>query len=127
MKNPTRLLLLLLALPGAAQAQSTIEGFWQDTARRILFDRRAPSSGGSYELVDLLYDDEYAIKVVSANADSIQFIRSAKSPACSMHHRCRLDGEQLFCSLENVCREDGSPAAQLCGRTARKAANKARS
>lgn len=130
------LLCLALLSAGPAVAQSpaggkTIEGFWQDTARRILFDRRAPSSyvygtwnpldpqqtypsarqirksGGSYELVELLYDDEYAIKVVSANAQSIQFIRSAKFPACSMHHRCRLDGDQLFCALENICREDG--------------------
>ena len=131
MKRLAGLVLLLLTLPGAAQAQSTIEGFWQDATRRILFDRRAPASyvygawspldqqqtypsakqirksGGGYELVDLLYDDEYAIKVMSASHDSIQFIRSATFPACSMNHRCRLDGEQLFCSLENICREGG--------------------
>ena len=134
--NGRWLLCLGLLLPFPAHAQysgdaKTIEGFWQDTERRILFDRSAPAtyaygtwnhldpqqtypsakqirkSGGSYELVDLLYDDEYAIKIVSADAGSIQYIRSAKFPACSMYHRCRLDGEQLFCSLENICREDG--------------------
>src|SRR5712692_5396804 len=82
--------MLLLLAPTAAEAQ-TIEGFWQDSERRILFDRRAPASyqygawtpldqqqtypsakqirnsGGRFELVDLLYDDEHAIKVVGAD------------------------------------------------------------
>ena len=122
------LLLVLTATPLYAQ---TIEGFWQDAERRILFDRRAPASykygawtqldqeqtypaaksirksGGRYELIDLLYDEEYAVKVLSANEQSIEFIRSAQFPACAMHHDCRLEGEQLFCALQNVCREDG--------------------
>ena len=28
-------------------------------------------------------------------------------PVCAMHHSCRLDGEQLFCALENLCLENG--------------------
>ncbi len=122
--------MLLLLAATAAEAQ-TIEGFWQDSERRILFDRRAPASyqygawtpldqqqtypsakkirnsGGRFELVDLLYDDEHAIKVVGADDRAITFIRSAKFPACAMRHSCRLDGEQLFCALENLCLENG--------------------
>jgi hypothetical protein len=114
-----------------AQAGKTIEGFWQDSARRILFSRDAPSaylygtwnaldpqqtypaakhirrSGRSFELTDLLFDDEYTIKVVSAREDGIEFVRSTQSPACGMRHQCRLDGDELFCSLENICREGG--------------------
>src|SRR3954467_11184716 len=127
-----KVLPVLLALAASAQAQSpkTIEGFWQDTERRILFSRNAPPSyvygrwtaldqqqtyptakqirrsGAKFELIDLLYDDdEHVIRIVGAKEDGIEFVRSMKSPACDMRHQCRLDGEQLFCSLENVCRE----------------------
>jgi hypothetical protein len=137
--------LLAVATTGGAQYSSqvekpvsevqggrkTIEGFWQDIARRILFARDAPASyvygqwtlldplqtyptaklirrsGTAYELVDLLYDDEYAIKVLSANESGIEFVRSTKLPACAMHHRCRLEGAEMVCSLENICREGG--------------------
>ncbi len=115
----------------AQGSRQTIEGFWQDTARRILFSRDAPPSyvygqwtsvdpaqtyptakqirrsGSTYEVVDLLYDDEYVIKVLSANESVIEFVRSAKLPACAMHHRCRLEGAEMVCSLENICREGG--------------------
>ena len=113
--------------------QKTIEGYWQDTARRILFARDAPPayaygnwtsldpgqtyptakqirrSGAGFELVDLLYDDEHAISIVKATNQSIEFVRSTKFPACAMHHLCRLEGnnDELFCSLEDVCREGG--------------------
>ena len=143
MKTPGRLLFVLLALAGAALAQSpsapkqqdgrkTIEGYWQDTARRILYARDAPPgyaygtwnaldqsqtypaakairrSGSGYELVDLMYDDsEHAIKVVSAGENRIEFIRSLKFPACSMRHVCRMEGDELFCALENTCEEQG--------------------
>ena len=124
----TAVLLMLLAAATLAEAQ-TIEGFWQDAERRILFDRRAPSSyryggwtkldldqtypsakeirkaAGGYDVVDLLYDDEYAIKVLSADGQHIRFIRTAKFPACTMHHDCRLEAAQLVCALENVCQE----------------------
>ena len=131
--------LVLLALATTAQAQiapgatKTIDGFWQDAARRILFARDAPPSyvygkwtsldlkqtypsakeirrsGGRAELIDLLYDDEHPISIVSSANDRIEFVRSSKYPVCAMRHSCRLDasGDELFCSLENVCREAG--------------------
>jgi hypothetical protein len=116
---------------GGVQAGKTIEGFWQDTSRRILFSRDASPayvygtwnaldqqqtypaakqirrSGRGFELIDLLYDDEHTIKVVSAREDGIEFVRATQSPACGMRHRCRLAGDELFCSLENICREGG--------------------
>ncbi|HKA41574.1 MAG TPA: hypothetical protein VKF40_06260 [Burkholderiales bacterium] len=112
-------------------AQKTIEGYWQDTARRILFTRDAPASyaygqwtaldqsqtypsakqirksAKGFELVDLLYDDTYAIRIVRADDRSIEFVRSAPFPACEMRHTCSLQGEEMLCSLENVCREGG--------------------
>jgi len=125
------LAMVFFVLSAAAQAQ-TIEGFWQDSARRILFDRSAPPSykygtwdkldlgqtypsvkqirrqSDAYDLVELLYEDtEVSVKVVGADAKSIRFIRTAVFPACAMHHSCRLEGEQLFCALENFCRVDG--------------------
>ena len=135
--------LVLLTLTGAALGQSpsptkqlvdskSIEGYWQDTARRILYSREAlpgyaygawnrldqdqtyPSaklirrSGSAYGVVDLLYDDnEHTIKVVSASDNGIEFIRTLKFPACSMRHSCRLVGDELQCSLENTCEEKG--------------------
>ena len=112
-------------------AARTIEGYWQDTARRVLFMRGAPSSaiygtwtaldpqqtyplakqirksGTGYELVDLNYDDNYAIKILDAKGDVIEFVRSDKWSGCGMRHACRLTGEELFCSLENICRKEG--------------------
>ena len=111
----------------------TIEGYWQDMARRITFAREAPpgyvyggwtpldpeqtypsakqirKSGGTYELVDLLYDDDYAIEIVRAREDGIEFVRTMKSSACAIHHSCRLNAEALYCSLENICQEGGGP------------------
>ncbi|HVI71364.1 MAG TPA: hypothetical protein VM656_07750 [Pyrinomonadaceae bacterium] len=110
----------------------TIEGFWQDTARRILFARNAPptyvfgkwvvldqpdiyslakqirKSGATFELIELQYEEEeFPIKVTTAGEDRIEFTRSSKWSACAMHHRCRLDDGELFCSLEQLCRERG--------------------
>lgn len=123
-----KLLVLALLLAGTAHAQ-TIEGFWQDSARRILFDRAASASyeygrwtlldpqqtypsakqirksGKGFELIDLLYDDEEGIKVVRADDNSIEFIRTSTFTGCSMHHKCALEANQLLCSLENVCRD----------------------
>ncbi len=135
--------LVLLTLTGAALGQSpsptkqlgsskSIEGYWQDTARRILYSREAPPgyaygawnpldqgqtypsaklirrSSTGYGVVDLLYDDnEHTIKVVSASDSGIEFIRTLKFPACSMRHSCRLVGDELLCSLENTCEEKG--------------------
>ena len=123
---------IVLALVCTAAQAQTIEGFWQDAERRILFDRRAPASykygawtqldleqtypsakeirkaGDGYALVDLLYDEEYSIKVLAADAERIRFIRTATFPACAMHHDCRLDRGQLVCALENLCHEGGA-------------------
>lgn len=142
MRTFLRFPLLLLALACSALAQSPssmkqfggdgIEGYWQDTARRILYSRDAPPGyaygtwnqldpgqtypsaklirrlGSKYELVDLLYDDkEHTIRVVGASATGIEFIRTLSFPACSMHHLCRVDGDELFCVLENTCEERG--------------------
>lgn len=142
MKLHCLLLLSVAALCGCAQSQMTreadrgkavptIEGYWQDVSRRVLFMRDAPASsvygtwvsldqnqtypsakqirqsGTDYELVDLLYDHHYAIKVVNANEHRIEFIRSPNGGACGAHHDCRLDGAELACSVENICREAG--------------------
>ena len=133
MKTLCAIVFALLSISGAqaqSQAGKSIEGFWQDTARRILFSRDAPPtyeygrwnsldqkqtyptakeirrrSATSVELIDLLYDDEYAISTTGATEQGIDFVRSTKFPVCRMHHSCRLDGngDALFCSLENVC------------------------
>ena len=144
MRGFRRLPVVFLALAGAAYAQApspmkqlgdskTIEGYWQDASRRILYSRNAPQgyaygtwnalpqdqtypsakqirhSASGYAVVDLLYDDsEHTIRVVSASDTGIEFIRTLAFPACSMHHRCRLEGEELFCSLENTCEEKGA-------------------
>ena len=133
------LLLVLLAFATDAAAQvvpcgaKTIDGFWQDAARRILFARDAPPSyvygrwteldlkqtyptakqirrsPGGITLIDLLYDDEHPVSVVSSADDRIEFVRSSKYPECAMQHRCRLEasGDELLCALENACREGG--------------------
>ena len=112
-------------------AGKTIEGFWQDAARRILFARDAPSgyaygawttldleqtypsakriwrSGPTFELADLLYDHEEIIRVLKASPESIEFTRTSTWSGCSMRHKCRLQSEELFCALENICRAEG--------------------
>ena len=119
---------LLLLAATAAQAQ-TIEGFWQDSARRILFDRAAPASyeygrwnvldpqqtypaakqirklDKGFELIDLLYDAEEVIKVVRADDNSIEFVRTSTFTGCSMHHSCMQQVDEMICSLENSCRD----------------------
>jgi hypothetical protein len=123
----------LATAPNFAQAADgkTIEGFWQDSARRILFARNAPSgyayggwtvldsqqtypsakqiqrSASTFQLVDLLYDHEEVIRVVAASEKSIDFTRSSTWSGCVMHHKCSLQSGELFCALENVCREQG--------------------
>jgi len=142
MKQLCLLLLTPATLSASAQSQvareadsgnavPTIEGYWQDVARRVLFMRGAPASsvygkwvsldqeqtypsakqirksGTAYELVDLLYDKNYAIKVMSANEHRIEFVRSPNGGACEMRHTCRLEGAELSCSVEHICREAG--------------------
>jgi len=111
----------------------TIEGFSQDTARRILFSRDAPpdyvygrwnaldqaqtypsakqihKSGSGFEVVDLLYDDEEAIKIVRSGDQGIEFTRTNTWSGCTARHKCDLEGtNQLFCALETRCPKAGT-------------------
>jgi hypothetical protein len=120
----------LLALPAYGQ---TIEGYWQDTARRILFSRDAPpgyvygrwteldqaqtypsakqirKSAGGFEVVDLLYDDEELVKVVRSGEQGIEFTRTNTWSGCSARHKCDLEGaNQLVCALETRCPKAGA-------------------
>jgi hypothetical protein len=123
-----------LPLAAAADDSKTIEGYWQDSARRILFARGAPPSyiygqwtmldpeqtypsakhirrsPPGFDLVDLLYDDQEAIRVVGAREDAIEFTRTTKWSACSTHHRCALRAGELLCALESRCPEPGGEA-----------------
>jgi hypothetical protein len=119
--------LLLYGLASMAGAQ-TIEGYWQDTARRILFSPEAPPgyvfgrwteldqqqtypsakaiqrAAGGFDLVDLLYDDEESVKVVRASDQRIDFVRTNQLSSCAASHQCRLEsGNRLFCALETRC------------------------
>ena len=65
-------------------------------------------SGANFELIDFQYEEEdYPIRVINATEDSIEFVRTPRWSTCAMHHKCRLNGEELFCSKENLCREEG--------------------
>jgi hypothetical protein len=117
----------LLGFSAHAQptAGKTIEGDWQDTARRILFSASAPPdykyrqqtypsakqirrSASGFEVVDLLYDDQDAIKVLKASDSAIEFTRTSRWSGCSAYHRCGLDGErQLLCAIETKCPQAG--------------------
>jgi hypothetical protein len=115
-----RLLALLLWTMPAAAGQLGIEGYWQDTERRILYSPDAPPGyvyGGwtaldqaqTYELIDLLYDDEEQIKVVRATDDRIDFVRTNRLSRCSTNHNCALDGgDRLSCKLETRCPQAGA-------------------
>ena len=127
------LLLFLSAGSLPAHAADTIEGYWQDTERRILYSPDAPPgyvfggwtaidqqqtyptakhirrSGSGYELIDLLYDDEEQIKVVRATDERIDFARTNRLSHCSTQHDCALDGaDRLFCKLETRCPQAGA-------------------
>ena len=90
--------LLLIVAASAAGAQS-IEGYWQDTARRILFAADAPpgfeygrwtaldqnqtypsakqfrKGANGIEVVEFLYDDEEVLSVRRADEKAIEFTR----------------------------------------------------
>ena len=125
----------VLAISAHAQSpatQTTIEGYWQDTARRILFSRDAPPgyeygewtaldprqtypsakhirrSQSGFDLVDLLYDEQEAVQVLRASDSNIEFMRTNRWSGCSVHHRCGMDGDQLLCALSTTCPEKGA-------------------
>lgn len=127
------LALLLWTIAGAAAGQGTIEGYWQDTERRILYSPDAPPgyaygrwtgldqaqtypaakhirrSGGGYELIDLLYDEEEQIKVVRAGDERIDFVRTNRLSSCATSHACVLDqADRLSCALETRCPRAGA-------------------
>lgn len=138
--------LLSLVLCGSAQGQSvdpargTLEGFWQDTARRMLYSRSAPpsyaygartpldqgqtypaakhvrQSGSGWEMVDLNFDDaDYIVKTIAASAQNVQFIRTEKWSGCTMQHSCKLQAAEMICSLENVCPQGGEKVVDWRG------------
>lgn len=113
----------------SAHAQS-IEGFWQDTERRILFSADAPpgfqygrwtkldqnqtypsakqirKGASGVEVVELLYDDEEVLTVRRADEKTIEFTRANTWSKCSVLHRCDLQGaNDMLCSLETSCGE----------------------
>jgi hypothetical protein len=119
--------LLLLCFTGSAAAQ-TIEGYWQDTERRILFAADAPpgyeygrwttldqkqtyptakqfrKSAEGYSVIDLLYDDEEVLKVGRASEKSIEFTRTNTWSKCVAQHQCELNGaDRLLCAIETRC------------------------
>ncbi|HZR69424.1 MAG TPA: hypothetical protein VFB01_10295 [Burkholderiales bacterium] len=139
-KRGIPVLLLFSLACTAVQAQQTIEGFWQDVAGRTTFKRNAlpadtygawnereldatypqakliRKSASSFELTDLNYDEsDYSVRVVHAEAGRIAFVRKPSWSACRMEHDCRLDGAELFCSMQNVCPQDGRDVVEWRG------------
>jgi len=131
--------MLLVSEAFAQLTESSIEGYWQDSARRILFSAEAPP-GDAYgawtalddkqtypsakriaptpagvEVTDLLYGDDHAIEVVGASKDTIEFTRIAKASGCAMHHSCRLVGAELLCALQNLCLVQGQKVVDWRG------------
>ncbi len=124
------LLLCLSASSVPAYAGDTIEGYWQDTERRILYSPDAPPgyvfgrwtdldpqqtyptakhirrAGAGYELIDLLYDDEEQIKIIRAADERIDFLRTNRLSGCATSHACALNKpDGLFCAVETRCAE----------------------
>ena len=129
-----------LAFQAQAQspAASTIEGYWQDIAGRITFKRNAlpadsygdwyeraldatyPAAkhirraGPSFEIADLNSDEkDYSVRVLQANERHIDFVRSAKWSPCRVDHSCRLAGDEMLCTMETVCVEQGKEYVDL--------------
>jgi hypothetical protein len=132
-----RSLLLVLGLGASLAVAQTpgdsIKGYWQDSARRILFSADAPVGyvygrwteldaaqtypsakeirhlGNGYELIDLLYDDEEQISVQRANERHIDFVRSNRFSGCVTGHACELvKGDALLCAVETRCPKAGA-------------------
>jgi len=134
MKGKLAIVFIGLSVLGDATSQTqdrSIEGFWQDSARRTLFSRKAPpgyeygrwtsldlqqtypsskhisKSAEGFAITDLLYGRDYDVALVRADERSLEFTRTEKWSSCTMHHVCRLENAELFCSLENICMQDG--------------------
>jgi hypothetical protein len=139
MSKRLSVVLLAAVLYNPVQAQRvpesqaiTIEGFWQDTARRILYSRTAPPSyiygawttldqsqtypsakeirrtASGWEVVDLNASDmDHSVKTFAATERTVEFVRTVKWSGCAMHHKCGLQGQEMVCSLENRCLEGG--------------------
>lgn len=138
MSRPCLIAVITCLLCGSAHAQhaaapgNTLEGFWQDTARRILYSSAAPPSytygawtvidqtqtypaakevrrsTTGWEVLDLNFDDmNYSVRTIAASERSLEFIRTVKWSGCTMRHKCSLHSEEMICSLENVCARDG--------------------
>ena len=98
---------LLLGMATLSAYAQSVEGFWQDTERRILFSRDAPrgyvygrwtlldqgqtypsakhilKSAAGMEVVELLYDDEEVVKVVRSAGERIEFVRTNTWSKCA--------------------------------------------
>ena len=121
---------LLLSVATLSAHGQSIEGYWQDTERRILFAADAPPGFeyGSWtkldqnqtypsakqirrgahgvEVVDFLYDDEELLTVRRAGEKTIEFTRASTWSKCSVRHQCDLEGpNQMLCALETSCNQ----------------------
>src|SRR5215208_4551906 len=126
----TKLAAALLCVAATTAHAQSVEGYWQDTERRILFSADAPPgyvygrwtaldqeqtyptakhilrSGDALEVIELLYDEEEVVKVMRADPKSVAFTRTSTWTGCAVQHRCELQGtDQLFCALETRCKE----------------------
>ena len=119
---------LLVGLTTLSVHAQSIEGYWQDTERRILYSPDAPpgyiyggwtkldqnqtyptakqimKSAAGFEVVELLYDDEEAVKVVRSAGERIDFVRTNTWSKCAARHSCTLQGpNEMLCTLETSC------------------------
>ena len=124
--------LLLGAVVVSAHGQS-IEGYWQDIERRILFASDAPAgfeygrwtildqnqtypsakhsrqSADGLQVTELLYDDEEVISVGRVTHQSIEFARANTWSKCVARHQCALEGaDRMLCALQASCPVSGA-------------------
>jgi hypothetical protein len=129
----TKLAAGFLCMAAASVQAQSLEGYWQDTERRILFSADAPPgyvygdwtaldqdqtypsakqihrSTAGLEVIELLYDDEELIRVVRTDEKSIEFTRTSTWSGCAVRQRCEVDGpDRLFCVIETRCLKAGT-------------------
>ena len=125
-----KLAAVLLCIAASSVQAQTLEGFWQDTERRILYSADAPAgyvygrwtpldqdqtypsakqirrSDSGIEVVDLLYDNEEVVTVGRAGDKAIEFTRASTWSGCAVQHRCELEAaDQMLCAVERSCRK----------------------